>query len=222
MNAIFLIFCTLALIITAVVSPSDVMPAMLGGIEKAVLLSVTLLSVYALWLGIFKIAELSGITKKLARSLRPVIKFLFGKTSEKTEEYISLNLSTNLFGMSGLATPLGIAACENLQRENNFFGAQMLFVIASTSIQVLPASVLALMVSAGSENPSRIILPSLLSTVVSTALGIILMKIFKPKTKPAENSQAEKTSVKKSSAKLKEKKQNAFFNRRTGKGGAKA
>lgn len=197
MNAIFLIFCTLSLIITAVVSPNDLLPAMMGGIEKAILLSVTLLSVYSLWLGIFKIAELSGITKKLAKALRPVIKFLFGKTSEKTEEYISLNLSTNLLGMSGLATPLGIAACEGLERENNFFGAQMLFVIASTSIQILPTSVLSLMVSSGSENPSRIILPSLLSTIVSTALGITLTNFFKPRDKKRANKKAAEKTMKK-------------------------
>lgn len=200
MNAIFLIFCTLSIIVSAIFSPDEVLPAMLGGTEKAILLSITLLSVYSLWLGVFKIAELSGLTQKLAKALRPIIKPLFGKTSKKTEEYIALNLSTNLLGMSGLATPLGIAACENLEKENNFSGAQTLFVIAATSIQILPSSVMSLMASFNSENPSRIILPSLLSTALSTALGIIFIKIKPFKAKKSKNLKAKSTKTKKTEA----------------------
>lgn len=203
MNAIFFIFCTLSIIVSAIFSPDEVLPAMLGGTEKAILLSITLLSVYSLWLGVFKIAELSGLTQKLAKALRPIIKPLFGKTSKKTEEYIALNLSTNLLGMSGLATPLGIAACENLEKENNFSGAQTLFVIAATSIQILPSSVMSLMASFNSENPSRIILPSLLSTALSTALGIIFIKYIKLKPFKTKRKKSNEKSIKTKKAEAK-------------------
>lgn len=158
---------------------------MLGGINKAIVLSCELLSVYALWLGVFKVAERAGLTQKLAAKLTPAVNKLFGKTSKKTAELISLNLAANALGMSGLATPYGVEACRLLERENNNFGARLLLIIAATSIQLLPTSVMALMAAKGAENPASIILPSALCTAASTVLGVTLALIFKPrKIKP--------------------------------------
>lgn len=183
MNAIFLIFCTLSLAIIAVFYPTEALPAMLGGINKAINLSLELLAVYALWAGVFKIAEHAGLTQKLAAKLTPAIKRLFGKTSDKTAELISLNLTANMLGMSGLATPYGIKACAALEQENNCFGARLLLILSAASVQLLPTSVMALMAEKGSENPASIILPAFLSTAVSTILGAILAFVFKPSGK---------------------------------------
>lgn len=154
---------------------------MLGGINKAIVLSCELLSVYALWLGVFKVAERAGLTQKLANKLRPATYKLFGKTSDKTAEVISLNLAANALGMSGLATPYGVEACAALEREKNHFGARLLLIIAATSVQLLPTSVIALMAAKGAEKPASIILPSVLCTAASTALGVALAFVFKPR-----------------------------------------
>lgn len=200
MNAIFLIFCTLALALTAIFSPQSTLSSMLDGVDKAIKLSAAMLGVYALWLGTFEIAERSGIIKKLAKVISPLAKFLFGTKNAKTQELISLNLSANLLGVSGLATPAGVAACEALERENNQSGAQTLLVVAATSVQLLPLSVLTLMASYGAKNAGEIILPAFLSGAISTVVGILLIKIFNCERENATKNLTKKTPIKEISA----------------------
>ena len=151
---------------------------MLKGANKALTLSFTLVPVYAVWTGLYRILELSGITNAMSKRLKRPVNLLFGKTSDKAAEYISLNLSANLLGLGGVATPLGIKACTELEKENNHKAAELLLVVAATSVQILPVSVLALMISYGSKNSSSIILPGFLSTLFSSVCGITLFKLF--------------------------------------------
>lgn len=178
MNFIFIFSLAASIIALSLTSPDGALPAMLAGANKALLLCFTLASVYSVWLGVFKVLERAKITEKIARLMRRPINKLFGKTSDKAAEYISLNLTANIMGMSGLATPLGIAACEELDKTNNRYAACMLFVLAATSLQILPTSVMALMSAYGSSAPSSIFLPSLLSTLVSTVSGAVMVRIF--------------------------------------------
>mgnify|MGYP004641490503 CR=1 FL=1 len=178
MNFIFIFSLAASIIALSFTSPDGALPAMLAGANKALLLCFTLASVYSVWLGVFKILERAKITEKIARLMRRPVNKLFGNTSDKAAEYISLNLTANIMGMSGLATPLGIAACEELDKTNNSYAACMLFVLAATSLQILPTSVMALMSEYGSSAPSSIFLPSLLSTLVSTVSGAVMVRIF--------------------------------------------
>lgn len=151
---------------------------MLKGANKALTLTFTLIPVYAVWTGLYRILELSGITNAMAKRLKRSVNLLFGKTGDKAAEYISLNLSANLLGLGGVATPLGIKACAELEKESNHKAAELLLVVAATSVQILPVSVLALMISYGSKNSSSIILPGFLSTLFSSVCGITLFKLF--------------------------------------------
>lgn len=151
---------------------------MLKGANKALTLTFTLVPVYAVWTGLYRILELSGVTNAMAKRLKHPVNLLFGKTGDKAAEYISLNLSANLLGLGGVATPLGIKACAALEKESNHKAAELLLVVAATSVQVLPVSVLALMISYGSKNSSSIILPGFLSTLFSSVCGITLFKLF--------------------------------------------
>ena len=176
MNVVFSVLCALSVAVFCIFSPESALPAMLDGANKALSLTFTLVPVYAVWTGLYKILELSGITTNISKLLkRPVEKF-FGKTSEKAAEYISLNLAANLLGLGGVATPLGIKACTLLEKENNLTASRLLLVVASTSIQILPVSVIALMISYGSKNYSSIILPGLIATTFSTVTGILMFK----------------------------------------------
>lgn len=176
MNVVFSLLTLISLALFCIFSPDKALPAMLDGVNKAVLLTFTLVPVYAVWTGLYKILELSGITSACARFLKKPIRRLFGKTSDKALEYISLNVSANILGLGGVATPLGIKACKELEKENNPKAAELLLILASTSLQILPISVIALMISYGSKNYSSIILPGLISTAFSTALGVTLFK----------------------------------------------
>ena len=92
---------------------------------------------------------------------------------------MSLNISANLLGMSGATTPMGIKSIQELEKHpNTQYAITMFFVINATSVQLIPSSVLALRTSLGSCSPADIILPTILATLLSSIIGIMLVKMF--------------------------------------------
>lgn len=178
MNVIFPIIILLSTAVLCFSAPEIFITAMTDGATKAVTLSISLIAVYSVWLGIFNILESAAISPKIAKILKKPIRFIFGKTDDRTEELIAANVSANMLGIGGVATPLGINAAERMQKNGNYFAFTMLLVVASTSLQLLPSSVLSLLGSLKSEAPSAVILPSFLSTLVSSVSGVLLTKIF--------------------------------------------
>lgn len=179
MNIIFTLVLCLSTILLILNNPDAVLSAFLDGGEKALNLSLKLVVVYAVWLGIFEILRQTELDKKLSKLLKPINKFLFGKTSDNANNFISMNLSANMLGISGATTPLGINAISELEKEqNSHYKTAMFFVLNATSVQILPSSVIALRSSMGSISSGDIIIPSILSTLVSTVVGIILVKTF--------------------------------------------
>ena len=179
MNIIFglvLILSTLLLIFS---NPDRVLISMLQGGEKALSLTLKMVVVYAVWLGVFELLERSGLAKKFAKLLKPANKFLFGELPDKANDFISLNISANMLGMSGATTPMGIKAITELEKHpRTEYAIAMFFVINATSVQIIPSSVLALRSSMGSTAPADIILPTILATLLSTVIGVLLVKIF--------------------------------------------
>lgn len=152
---------------------------MLSGGEKAISLSLKMVVIYAVWLGIFGIAEKTGITTKLAKKLTPLNRRLFGDIPTDANGFISLNLSANALGIGGATTPTGIKAVKLLSAEKNGeYATALFFVLNATSVQLIPSSIIALRSSYCAANPSDIILPTLLSTLLSTVIGVILVKVF--------------------------------------------
>ena len=93
-----------------------------------------------------------------------------------------MNISANMLGMGGAATPLGIKAIESMNKDNPdkttvTYPMTMLIVICCTVLQFLPTSIMGLMSSAGSKNPASIVFPSILASILSTTIGIILVKV---------------------------------------------
>jgi len=184
MNIIFGLAVTLSIGIMLIFNPNEVLSAMLSGGEKALELTLKMLVIYAVWLGIFKLMELTGISNKFAKILKPVNKFLFGDVPESAGNFISLNISANMLGMSGATTPMGIKAINELEKyPDTEYAITMFFVINATSVQIIPSSVLALRTSMGAINPSDIIIPTILATLVSSIVGILLVKIFAKRKK---------------------------------------
>lgn len=179
MNIIFGVILTVSTLILLFVAPDKVLSSMLNGGQKALDLTLKMTVIYAIWLGVFQMVEKSGLAKKTAKLLKPVNKFLFGKIPEKASDFISMNISANMLGMSGATTPFGIKAINELEKHNDTeYAITMFFVINATSIQIIPSSVMALRTSLNSINPGDIILPTILTTALSTIIGILLVKIF--------------------------------------------
>lgn len=178
MNAIFPIIILISLVCMLFSNPEGMLSSFTIATEKAVSLSVTLISVYAVWQGFAFLLESSGISKKISKIFNKPVKKLFNTNNDDAVYNISLNLTSNALGLSGMATPSGIEAMRLLDCENNEYGKTLLMVISCTSIQILPISVIQLL-SSYNQTPTIAIIVSLISTIFSTGLGIILCRFFR-------------------------------------------
>ena len=190
MNVIFTAIFILSAIILCFTAPAEFLPALLGGGQRAITTAVTLFCVYAVWMGLSAVAEDCRLTQKGAKLLAPLCGKLFKTKDQTVIKDISMNLSCNLLGIGGAATPYGVKAVEGLEREDNRYAQNLLFIINATSIQLIPATVIALRASAGSLSAADITLPSLLATAVSTFVGAglyILIESVKGRTVTTAN-----------------------------------
>lgn len=179
MNVIFGIVIILSTVILIFINPELLLSSMLSGGEKALNLTLKMVVIYAVWLGVFELLEKSGLSKKLSKLLYPINRLLFGKLPDKANDFMSMNISANILGMSGATTPMGIKSIQELDKHNNTdYAVAMFFVINATSVQLIPSSVMALRTQLGSASPSDIILPTILATLLSTIIGVLLVKIF--------------------------------------------
>lgn len=160
-------------------NPSSVLNSMIDASGEAFSLCIELCAVYAVWLGVLELVEASGLSKKLAKLLHPLIKKLFKIDDKETEKMIALNMSANILGLGNAATPMGINAIKRLDDGSGVAtnAMIMLIVLNATSLQLLPSTVIGLRSSAGSTSPSDIILPTIIATFCTCLLGICLVKL---------------------------------------------
>ncbi len=183
MNIIFNFSLIISLGLFVIFSPEQAINSMLSASEKAVTLCISLISIYALWLGLLEIVEESGINVKIAKLLSPIIKFLFGKQPDKVNEQLAINLSSNILGLGNASTPSGIKAMKMMDDGSGKANASMvmLMVLNSMSTQIIPTTLIGLKVLYGSINPTDIIFPILISSFLSTFLAVFLVKLcYKP------------------------------------------
>ena len=168
--------------------------------KTAVEISIGLIGIMALWLGVMKIAEESGLIRIIARGLRPIMVRLFPDVpaDHPAMGSIVLNMSANMLGLGNAATPLGLKAMEELQELNpdteTASNAMVMFLAINTSsVQlILPATVVALMGAVSSQ----IFITTILATLCSTTAAIITVKLLEkskrfavePTGRPAEPS----------------------------------
>lgn len=167
-----------------VVNPGETVNGMLDASAEAVELCISLCGIYAVWLGLLEILEASGLSEKLAKLLRPIIKRLFKGADEKVHKDIAINMSANMLGLGNAATPYGIRAMKGMDDGSGVATRPMimLMVLNATSIQLLPTTTIGLRAAAGSASPADIILPTLIATFITCLTGICLVllcgKIF--------------------------------------------
>lgn len=175
MNAVFAIIFLLSGALLLVTDPELFLSALLKGGEKAAALSLSLLAIYSVWLGFFKVLEKSGLSAKLSRAFRPAAGKLFRSQNGEALTLACCNLSANILGLPGAPTLPGVRAAQTFCAAKEDFAADMLFVLNATSLQILPATVIALRQSYGSASAADIFLPTLLATLFSTLLGAGLL-----------------------------------------------
>ena len=197
MNAIFTVIFLICTLLLLCISPDLFLGALLDGAGKGAGICVSLIATYSVWLGLMKLWEDSGVAKYIARLTKPLARRLFKTDNEDALQAISMNLSVNLLGISGAATPYGIRAAQLLDKtENAEYSSAMLFVLNATSIQLIPTSIIGVRVAMQSVAPNNVVLPTLLATLLSTFLGIVLTRLFIPPRKVETPQKASFLNVK--------------------------
>ncbi|KZL89998.1 nucleoside recognition domain-containing protein [Clostridium magnum] len=163
----------------------EISKAIINSTESTVKLAIGLVGVMCLWCGIMKIAEKSGLTGKLAKVLKPILKLIFKDAARdnKAMGAIVMNLTANMMGLSNAATPFGIKAMEELKRLNKKDGEasddMALFLILNAAcIQLVPTTIISMRAVVGSSNPAATIIPGIITTGTAAILGVILCKIL--------------------------------------------
>ena len=151
--------------------------------ESAVNLTLTLIGMTCLWSGIMEIASKTKIIEYLSNFLRPITKKLFLDLNENSYNNIVMNIIANILGLGNAATPLGLKAMKELQKENKnkeqlSDNMMMLIVLNTASLQIIPTTVISIRSSLGSLNPTKIIFPVWISTICAAIVGIVFTKII--------------------------------------------
>ncbi len=153
--------------------------------NTAVELCLSLLGTFCLWNGLMNVAEKSGLSKAFSKLSAPLLCKLFKGLDKNSEAIlpISLNITSNLLGLSNAATPIGIDAMKKLAKENDGKNSpsnnMVLFVVMnSAALRLIPSTVAAIRANHGSENPLEILLPSVITSICALTVGITMTKLL--------------------------------------------
>ncbi|MCB2361009.1 nucleoside recognition domain-containing protein [Clostridium estertheticum] len=185
-NIIWFLILTLGIVIGMLTGKGEIVSkALVSSTTSSVELVMGLVGMMCLWCGIMKIAQKSGLTDKLAKVLRPILKMIFKETSKsnKVMSSITMNLTANMMGLSNAATPFGIKAMEemqkmNIEKDTASNDMALFLVLNATCIQFLPTTVISIRAAYNSQNPAIIIIPAIITTGVASVLGVVYCRIL--------------------------------------------
>lgn len=186
-NIIWFLLIIVGISFSLLTGNENISNVILNSSNEAFELIKSLLPLIVLWSGIMNIANNSGLLHKFSRLLYPIFKRLFPSVkNQKALDYISSNIAANMLGLGSVATPFGLKAMEELEKENKKPGvateAMITFLVLNTSsVVILPMTVLAMRMNYGSNNITGIIVPGLVATTVSTFGGLFLDYLIRRK-----------------------------------------
>lgn len=186
-NKIWLIFIVSGIIIAALTGAmGNMTQVILNTAERGVSVALGLVAILTFWLGIMKIIEKSGLLRLLVRALRPLAKFLFPGVplNHPAMSSILMTMSADILGMGSAATPIGLQAMRHLQELNpekdTASPAMCTFLALNTSsITLIPTTIIALRAASGSLNPTMIVPTALVATCTSTLVAVGLDRFFR-------------------------------------------
>ena len=141
--------------------------------------------IMALWLGVMNIAKESGLLEKISKFISPVLSKLFPDIPKNHESisYIASNIIINVFGLGSAATPFGLKAMKSLQELNDkkdtASKSMITFLVINTAgVTLVPTTIIALRMLYKSADPTEIVLPCIIATVLSSICAVILDRII--------------------------------------------
>lgn len=182
LNAIWLAMMVVGVAVAAIYGrAAAVTDAAFAAGRLAIETIIGLAGLMGLWMGLMKIAEKSGLMEGLAWLLRPIVRALFPSVpgDHPAVGAMLMNISANLLGLGSAATPLGLKAMQHLQELNDgrdeASEAMCTFLTLNTSsITLIPGTIIALRAAAGSVNPAEVVGATLVATVASSTIGLAI------------------------------------------------
>jgi spore maturation protein A len=186
MNYIWFGLMAIALVVAAINGTADAVTK--GAVESAasaVQVAIGLIGIMTLWLGMMRVAEAAGLVSLVGRGLSPILRWLFPDVPSEhpAAGAIVLAVAANVLGLNNAATPLGIKAMEELQTLNpdkdTATNAQVTLMAVTTSgVQLVPATMIGILLAAGSTNPTAIIAPTIVATFIGTIAAVIAARLL--------------------------------------------
>ena len=193
MNYIWFGLMAVALVVAAVNGTAEAVTK--GAVESAtsaVQIAIGLVGIMTLWLGMMRVAEAAGLVSLVGRALSPLLRRLFPDVppGHPAAGAIVLAVAANVLGLNNAATPLGIKAMEELQtlnpdKETATNAMVTLMAVTTSGVQLIPATMIGVLLAAGSTNPTAIIAPSIVATFIGTVAAVIAARVlqrFYPQT----------------------------------------
>ncbi len=186
MNFLWPILIIISFIISLLSGNIDnVNNSIFSSVSDVINLTLTLIGNMCLWCGLIKIIQETKLMKIIKKALQPILNWLYpeARSNKKAMENISINMVSNILGIGNAATPAGIKAMQELQEQNTnkeelSNSMLTLIVLNTTSLQLIPTTIIAIRSSLGSAEPTNIIFPIWISTIVGTLVGVTGVKIL--------------------------------------------
>lgn len=184
-NYLWGIFIILGIIFSIINGNNNITNSMLSSGSRGIDMILSIVPLMCIWLGTMKIAESSGLLDIISKKLSKIVKVLFPEIPEgdKAIGYISSNIVMNMLGLGNAATPFGLKAMSELKRlnKNSSTASRSMItflVINTSSVTIVPTTVISLRLSSGSINPTEIIPVTIITTFLSTFLALLLDRLF--------------------------------------------
>ena len=186
LNFIWCFFIIISIIYSIIFgSFTNVNNSIFEAMQSTVSLIISLFGSMCFWNGIMNIVKNTSMINKIKFFINPLIKKLFPNIDENSDCYknISMNMTSNLLGLGNSATPCGLKAIEEMQKENinkdKLTNNQILFILINTaSIQLIPTTIISIRTSLNSKNPSVIILSVWFASIITFLAMIFITKIY--------------------------------------------
>lgn len=186
LNIIWCFFIVISIIYSIINGTfTSVNNSIFDSMQSAVSLIISLFGNMCFWNGIMNIVKNTSLIDRINFFVNPIIKFLFKDIDKNTNCYknISMNITSNLLGLGNSATPCGLKAIEDMQKENKLKNRlsnnQILFILINTaSIQIIPTTIMSIRASLESKNPSVIITSVWFSSIITFIAMICITKIY--------------------------------------------
>lgn len=161
--------------------------ALMESSQGAVSFILSLAGIMAMWSGLMKIAEETGLINKLSRLLLPFTTMLFPRQKDpETLSYIIMSFMSNIFGAGNSSTVFALRTMEKLDTQNGHRESasndMCTFAVVNMAFApLIPVVTIQMREELGSSDPYSIVLPSLITAVVTIIVSVIVCKILERK-----------------------------------------